>query len=159
MRVARVFSERGRGASMPIVAAWLFAVALNVVLWGQEMVVARAPGVVCLAQLLPLLPLLLLMSKALIRPAPQPLGSGVLLGTLGAMLALLDLMIYLHPGGLSGSTIQGVHLVRGAHESIGPLPTALLVVLIFVCLLNCQLQGYWGCQQGTGCDERQFPRP
>ncbi|MEW9680690.1 hypothetical protein [Pseudomonas sp. TE50-2] len=132
-------------STVPLAVAWLMALTLNLMLWGQELWLDRVPGIVCLAQLGTLLPLLFLTFKALLRQMPVTGYRALLVGALGAVVTTLDLMIYVHPGGGSAQLFQSMHWVRSA-ESIGPLPTALLVLLIYLCLLYCQLLAYWNMQ-------------
>ena len=127
-----------------LVAAWFLALGLNVMLWGQEVMLAQAPGLICLVQLMLLVPLLWLASKALHRHGQSALYRGLLLATAAGMLAYADLLVYLQSG--TEPAEDSIHWVRHAGETIGPLPSALLAVLLVVCLLNCQLQAYWEAQ-------------
>ncbi|AUY34158.1 hypothetical protein C3F42_13425 [Pseudomonas sp. PONIH3] len=68
-------------------AAWFLALALNVMLWGQEVVLAQAPGVICLVQLMLLVPILWLASTALYRHGQSALYRGLLSAAAAGTLA------------------------------------------------------------------------
>lgn len=131
--------------TMGLAVAWLLTLALNLMLWGQELWLSQAPGILCLVQLGMLLPLLLLTFKALTRQMPVNGYRAVLVGTSGAAVTLLDLLLYLHPETGSAQVTHRMPWVRSS-EFFGPVPTALLALLLYTCQLYFQLLAYWEMQ-------------
>ncbi|MDU9390524.1 hypothetical protein [Pseudomonas sp. zfem002] len=132
-----------RKPGLLIVAAWLLALGLNGMAWGQELFAVSSPGMVCIVQLMLLPALLLLLTRTVSRRASDSMRSGIALAAIGVVLAILDLLAYLHQPWHQGPTVLGLHWARSAGEVIGAIPTALVSALFFVCLLNCLLQGFW----------------
>lgn len=129
-------------STMPLVVAWLLALALNLMLWGQELWLRQGPGILCLVQLGILLPLFLLTFKTLKRQLPVNGYRAELVGTSGAAVTLLNLLLHLHPESDSAQVMNRIPWIRSS-EFLGPLPSGLLAPLLYTCQIHFQLQAYW----------------